>query len=68
MCHPGAEVTDMHYGYHRVMQIVNHKFHREAYSGVVFLIMSKERRSVFKAFLRSSLWGLCSDAACATHY
>lgn len=40
------EVTDMRCGYHRLMQIVKHKFHRDPYSGDVFLFMSKDRRKV----------------------
>lgn len=35
------DVTDMRCGYHRLMQIVKHKFHRDPYSGDVFLFMSK---------------------------
>ena len=40
------DVTDMRCGYHRLMQIVKHKFHRDPYSGDVFLFMSKDRRKV----------------------
>ena len=40
------EGTDMRCGYHRLMQIVKHKFHRDPYSGDVFLFMSKDRRKV----------------------
>jgi len=39
-------VTDMRCGYHRLMQIVKHKFHRDPYSGDVFLFMSRDRRKV----------------------
>ena len=40
------DVTDMRCGYHRLMQIVKHKFHRDPYSGDVFLFMSRDRRKV----------------------
>lgn len=40
------DVTDMRCGYHRLMQIVKHKFHRDPYSGDVFLFMSKDRTKV----------------------
>ena len=39
-------VTDMRCGYHRLMQIVKHQFHRDPYSGDVFLFMSKDRTKV----------------------
>ena len=38
------DITDMRCGYHRLMQIVKHKFHRDPYSGDVFLFMSKDAR------------------------
>ena len=39
-------VTDMRCGYHRLMQIVKHKFHRDPYRGDVFMFMSKDRTKV----------------------